>query len=140
MKQLIYRSTPFGFDTAMLAGILSQARRNNRENDITGALVCRQDLYIQLIEGPDEAIDALFADISADDRHTNVQVEVSGPVEERMFPEWEMLDDTMPSMTFSPSEVESGAVENASDEALRDMFRRIARSARERQKSADNPT
>ncbi len=130
MKQLIYRSRPFGFDNAMLAAILMQARRNNRENDITGALICRQDMYIQLIEGPQPAIDALYARIEKDDRHTEVQLEVSATVETRIFPEWEMLDDTMPSMTFSQSEVESGAVEVASPDALRDVFRRIAVNAR----------
>lgn len=130
MKQLIYRSRPFGFDEAMLAGILIQARRNNRANDITGALICRRDMYIQLIEGPDAAIDALFAEISKDDRHTDVQLEASGHVDQRMFPEWEMLDDTMPSMTFSQTEVENGAVDRASPEDLRAVFKRIADMAR----------
>jgi len=136
MKQLIYRSRPFGFDQAMLAGILTQARRNNSANDITGALICRQDMYIQLIEGPDAAINALFAAISADDRHTDIRLEVAEPVEERIFPEWEMLDDTMPSMTFSQSEVENGAVEQASPESLRAKFRQIAAKARGENASA----
>ncbi len=130
MKQLIYRSQPFGFDQAMLDGILIAAQRNNRANDITGALICRQDMYIQLIEGPDEAIDDLFALIRTDDRHTDVQLETSEPVEQRMFPDWEMLADTNPSMTFSQTQVENGAVESASADTLRDVFRRIADDAR----------
>ena len=44
MLQLIYASRPFGFDTAMLAGILMDARRCNARDDITGMLVCRADL------------------------------------------------------------------------------------------------
>ncbi|MGB7418717.1 MAG: BLUF domain-containing protein [Erythrobacter sp.] len=130
MKQLIYRSRPFGFDSATLAGILSQARRNNSANDITGALVCRQDMYIQLIEGPEGAIDALFANICADDRHTDVELAVSAEVDERIFPEWDMLDDTAPSMTFSKDEVQDGAIERASPETLRAVFQRIADHAR----------
>ena len=130
MKQLIYRSQPFGFDTAMLAGILTAARRNNRANGITGALICRQDMYIQLVEGPDEAIDALYQRILADDRHTDVKLEMSTPVDERMFPEWDMLDDTNPSMTFSKDEVEDGAIERANPAALQALFRRIAEKAR----------
>ncbi len=131
MKQLIYRSQPFGFDQAMLAGILMQARRNNPANDITGALICRRDMYIQLIEGPEGSIDALFKDISVDDRHANVQLMLSGETEERMFPDWAMLDDTMPSMTFSQKEVEGGSVAAATPEALRKIFERIAIKARE---------
>ncbi|MEQ8410866.1 MAG: BLUF domain-containing protein [Erythrobacter sp.] len=130
MKQLIYRSQPFGFDSAMLAGILSAARRNNRANGITGALICRQDMYIQLVEGPDEAIDALYQRILADDRHTEVKLAMSAEVEERMVPEWDMLDDTNPSMTFSKDEVEDGAIDRASPEALQALFRRIAEKAR----------
>jgi len=129
MKQLIYRSQPFGFDHAMLDGILMAARRNNRENDITGALICRQDMYIQLVEGPDDAIDALYERILADDRHTDVKLEMSTAIEERMFPGWAMLDDTNPSMTFSKDEVEDGAIDRASPEALRTLFRRIAEKA-----------
>ncbi|MEQ8773400.1 MAG: BLUF domain-containing protein [Erythrobacter sp.] len=130
MKQLIYRSQPFGFDSAMLAGILSAARRNNRANGITGALICRQDMYIQLVEGPDEAIDALYQRILADDRHTELKLAMSAEVEERMVPEWDMLDDTNPSMTFSKDEVEDGAIDRASPEALQALFRRIAEKAR----------
>lgn len=130
MQQLIYRSRPFGFDRAILAGILMQARRNNPANDITGALICRQDMYIQLIEGPDTAIEALFADIRDDDRHTEVELAVSAEVGERIFPEWAMLDDTMPSMTFSQPEVEAGAIERASRNELRAIFQQIADKAR----------
>jgi hypothetical protein len=130
MKQVIYSSRPFGFDNAMLAGILSEARRNNREHGITGALICRQDMYIQLVEGPEDAIDALYERIRRDDRHIEVTLEASAIVEERMFPEWDMLDDTSPSMTFSKEEVEEGAMERADPETLRAMFRRIAEKAR----------
>ncbi|SDR72956.1 Sensors of blue-light using FAD [Erythrobacter sp. HL-111] len=126
IKQLIYRSQPFGFDQSMLDGILMAARRNNRANGITGALICRQDMYIQLVEGPDDAIDALYQRILADDRHTDVKLEMSLAIEERMFPRWAMLDDTNPSMTFSKEEVEDGAIDRASPEALRALFRRIA--------------
>lgn len=130
MKQLIYRSRPFGFDRAMLAGILVQARRNNARDDITGALVCRHDLYIQLIEGPEPAIDALYSRIAADNRHDDVRLALSETVSERMFPEWEMLDDEMPSMTWSPAQIADGAIEQAAPEELRAIFEKIAKKAR----------
>ena len=129
MKQLIYRSQPFGFDNAMLAGILLDARRANRRDDITGALVCRHDLYLQLIEGPEQAIDAAYARISADDRHCDVTLLVSTVVEERMFPEWDMLDDEMPTLTWSPEEIANGAVDAAAPEALIAVFAQIAAKA-----------
>ena len=132
MKQLIYRSQPFGFDTAMLAGILIGARANNARDDITGALVCRHDLYLQWIEGPEAAIDALYAKIAVDDRHSDVTLLLSDTVEARMFPEWSMLDDEMPSLTWSIADVADGAIEAATPVALRGVFERIAAAARSR--------
>ncbi|WP_353203348.1 BLUF domain-containing protein [Sphingomonas sp.] len=137
MKQLIYGSQPFGFDRAMLAGILVGARRNNARDDITGALICRHDLYLQLIAGPDTAIDALYTRILRDDRHSDVRLLLSDTVEQRIFPEWRMLDDEMPSMSWSPAEVTAGAVEAASAAALREIFERVAATARERAAKVD---
>lgn len=126
MKQLIYRSRPFGFDNAMLAGILLGARRNNRRDDITGALICRHDLYLQLIEGPAEAIEALYARIAADDRHVDVQPLLVRKVTARMFPEWAMLDDEAPTLLWSPEEVAAGALEEATPNALQEAFSRLS--------------
>ncbi len=132
MKQMIYRSQPFGFDDAMLAGILVRARHNNRRDDITGALVCRHDLYLQLIEGPAAAIDALYARITVDDRHSDVRLLLTDTVGERMFPQWSMLDDQMPSLTWSPAAVEQGALDAAGPDELRGVFAQIAAAARAR--------
>lgn len=129
MKQLIYRSQPFGFDHATLAAILTEARRNNRRDAITGALICRQDLYLQLIEGPAAAIDSLFARIAVDDRHGDVHVLRTATVDERMFPRWEMLDDQSPSLLWSPEETSAGAIEAADPAVLLDIFARLAAGA-----------
>ena len=56
--QLIYPSTPFGFDNPTLNNILSVARRNNARDGISGALICRADLYLQMLEGPRSAVTA----------------------------------------------------------------------------------
>jgi hypothetical protein len=37
----IYSSRPFGFDEGILNGILTDARRANQRDGITGALICR---------------------------------------------------------------------------------------------------
>lgn len=137
MKQLIYRSQPFGYDRSMLAGILVQARRNNRRDDITGALICRHDLYVQLIEGPQAAIDTLYSKIAADDRHCDVKLLHADMVGERIFPEWEMLDDEMPTMTWSPAAIADGALDAASPGALHAVFEQVAASARTRGATAE---
>ena len=126
MKQIIYHSRPFGFDRAMLAGILTQARRNNKRDHITGALICRQNMYLQLVEGPEDAIDELYLKITRDDRHCDVRLGYSATVETRLFPDWEMLDDSMPSVTLSCEGIPNGAVEDASPDILREVFAQIA--------------
>ncbi len=125
-KRLIYRSQPFGFDRSTLAGILSAARRNNPALGITGALICRHDLYLQLIEGPADAIDTLYARIIADDRHANVELLLSEDVGERLFPNWAMLDDEAPSLFWSAADVAAGALEAASPDDLRAPFVRLS--------------
>jgi len=125
MKQLIYWSRPFGYDDAMLAGILTSARRNNRRDDITGALICRHDLYLQLIEGPPALIDSLYARIAADDRHCDVRLLLTDDVEGRMFPQWAMLDDEAPSLFWSPAAVAAGALDAATPTELTGAFARL---------------
>jgi hypothetical protein len=126
VTQLIYCSQPFGFDDAMLNGILLQARRNNPRNDLTGALIVRGDLYLQLLEGPQAAVDATFARIARDDRHLGVRLLVREIVAERLFPAWTMRDDPAQSWLWSAAEVADGALERASVAALRQVFERLA--------------
>ena len=127
MKQLIYWSQPFGFDSAMLGGILLSARRNNRRDGVSGALVCRHNIYLQLIEGPEAAIDALYARILRDDRHLDVRPLWSGTVDVRMFPDWDMLDDPARSWMWSAAEVADDALERATVDEVRGVFERVAR-------------
>ena len=56
LSRLIYCSQPFGYDQPMLNGILADARTYNPKNDITGALICREDIFLQLLEGPEDRI------------------------------------------------------------------------------------
>ncbi len=80
LMQIIYVSQPFGFDEATLNSILMDARRNNLRDDVTGALICRADAYLQLIEGPEVAIRATYARIASDNRHLDVNFLFGEPV------------------------------------------------------------
>jgi Sensors of blue-light using FAD len=126
LAHLIYASEPFGFDDAMLSGILVQARRNNPALDITGCLVCRHDLYLQWLEGDAAAIEVLYARIAADDRHLAVKQLSAGPVPKRLFPDWAMRDDPARSWLWSPEQVAMGAAVKASPLELQAIFARIA--------------
>jgi hypothetical protein len=125
--QLIYMSEPFGFDDGILNGILSISRRNNMRDGLTGALVCRRDIYLQLLEGPEASVEATFARISGDDRHLAIKRLASEPAEARLFPDWAMLDDPARSWLWNEAQVAAGAVTDASTSEVRAVFERIAR-------------
>lgn len=126
LTQLIYASQPFGFDEAMLNGILITARACNTRDDITGALICRADIYLQLLEGPVDAVEAAFIRIARDDRHLDVRRLVSTTTETRLFPGWAMRDDPARSWLWTPGQVADGAVQQASREDLLAVFGRVA--------------
>jgi hypothetical protein len=124
--QLIYASRPFGFDNATLNAILIEARVSNPRHEITGALICRADIYLQLLEGPDTAVDATFARIARDDRHLEVKVLYRMPADKRLFPEWAMRDDPAKSWMWTKREVTDGALLRASPEDILKIFERLS--------------
>lgn len=123
--QLVYVSRPFGFDAATLSHILLRARFNNARDGITGALICRADIYLQLLEGPAAAIDALYAKIRLDDRHIEINKLLQRPVLERMFPDWAMKDDPAHSWMWDQTQVDDGAVERATESEILSVFERV---------------
>lgn len=126
VTQLIYMSEPFGYDSAILGGILASARRNNPREAITGALICRQDIYLQLLEGDAAAIDTLYQRIAVDDRHLGVTLLSRAEVADRLFPAWAMLHDPARSWLWSADEVARGVVQGGGWLALQRVFERIA--------------
>jgi hypothetical protein len=126
LTQLVYASHPFGFDQAMLNGILLDARRCNERDDITGALIARGDIYLQLLEGPKDKVLAAYDRIIDDDRHVEVKPLVQRQVDARMFPGWAMRDDPAESWVWSIDAVQDGAVERATEGEVLGFFERLA--------------
>jgi hypothetical protein len=125
LMQLIYASTPFGFDNPTLNNILSTARRNNLRDGITGSLICRADLYLQMLEGPRAAVTSTFHKIMADDRHLDVALVSCVDTKMRLFPDWHMRDDPAQSWMWTQDQIAGGAVDAASAEDVRAVFARL---------------
>ncbi len=121
----IYSSRPFGFDATILNSILADARRANLRDGITGALICRHDIYLQWLEGPEAEVRSTLARIKRDDRHVEVTLHVSEPAEERVFAEWAMLHDPAASWIWTREEVAGDAVERATPEEITGFFLRL---------------
>lgn len=126
LSTLVYASRPFGFDQAMLNGILMDARAHNAAIAVTGALICRSDIYLQMLEGAADVVETLFKRIEKDDRHLNVVKLVSVPISERLFPGWAMRDDPARTWMWTQAEVDGGAVERASPAEITGIFKRLA--------------
>jgi hypothetical protein len=125
--QLIYASRPFGYDDLTLTSILMQARKNNARIGITGALICREDLFLQILEGPRDVVTATFSRILRDERHVDVVNLLSNEIHGRLFPKWSMRHDPAKSWMWTPEEVARGAIGGASDQEILGIFERLAR-------------
>lgn len=66
LTRVIYTSRPFGFDGATLSGNLIAARHFNSRDGITGALICRDDVFLQLLEGPTALVQATYKRIATE--------------------------------------------------------------------------
>lgn len=96
MPQTLHRLTYFSrsllrgpgwFVEAEIARLLEASRSRNRAAGITGSLLCNDGCFAQILEGPAEALDRLFAAICADPRHSHVTVLQHGPAATRAFPD-----------------------------------------------------
>ena len=129
MYRLVYSSKPFGFDASVLNGLLIDSRENNQKNDITGSLICRADIYLQMLEGPEEKVLKTFDKIKKDDRHLEIEVLLTEKdIKDRLFPNWAMKDDPVESWMWSKKEIADGAVQESSKEKIFNIFKKIASS------------
>ena len=88
LRQIFYHSRAVGrFD---VGAILTSAKRNNGMDGISGVLLFDGERFLQVLEGPADAVAAAFERIRGDARHTDVTVVTDQMVEERDFAYWSM--------------------------------------------------
>ena len=68
----------------------SSALANTRDN-LSGALIASNGVFIQALEGPLTALETTFERICRDLRHRRVRLIELAAAEERAFPEWRMI-------------------------------------------------
>ena len=91
LYRLLYVSFAIGgFDLPRNLAILKTARERNRERGITGVLLSRDALYLQVLEGPETAVRATLQEIRRDPRHQCVVVLADYRASGRLFPGWQM--------------------------------------------------
>ena len=99
MHHIIYLSQATNpVSDRQLQEILLQSRRYNSERNITGLLLYGNQHFMQVLEGEQQAIAALYEKIKRDARHGSVVTFANKAIEQRTFAEW--------SMAFKPASAE----------------------------------
>jgi hypothetical protein len=91
MKNIVYVSTAVKLmHENQLLDILHNSRLHNAALNISGVLLYSDGMFIQVLEGKDTVIDALYARIQADQRHKNIITLIDEPIIEKSFGQWLM--------------------------------------------------
>ena len=91
MRQLLYISnTSADFPQSELDDILAASRRNNAARDVTGMLLYLDGAFLQVLEGPNDAVEEIYARIRRDKRHWDCQTLLNSGNAPRAFANWSM--------------------------------------------------
>ena len=90
--RLIYQSTVSDkfLPNTEIKSLVERSSANNRALGITGLLLLSGDHFLQVLEGPADAVNALFARIMADPRHRDIRLLTFEPTSEIYFDDWNM--------------------------------------------------
>lgn len=92
--QIMYISTMVGTVTPHdCATIARRSATSNRRDDVTGLLLFNSRRFLQVLEGPRDAVDRIFARIYSDPRHRAVVKLREGQIDAREFGAWAMAFD-----------------------------------------------
>lgn len=83
-----YATVPFG--DLQLAKLLTQSRAFNAAHGLTGVLLYGDGTMVQLLEGSEANVRAVFGRIVQDPRHTKIIKLADGPATHRLFTQWSM--------------------------------------------------
>lgn len=89
--QLIYQSACRPDTTTYhLRDIARESSQRNRERDITGVMLVQGTTVLQVLEGPEDAVIALYERIRCDTRHVGCTVLFERHCDVRAFSNWRM--------------------------------------------------
>ena len=76
------------------------SRTKNASLNITGVLLYINGHIVQVLEGEQQAVEALYKRIQADDRHTDVRTVLERPIIQRLFSQWYMGYETLTTQQY----------------------------------------
>ncbi len=90
LTRLVYASKHKGLSAETVNQILQKSRANNVRDQITGALIMDERLFMQLIEGNRLEISRCIMRIMQDRNHYDLRIISCRDVGQRLFQEWNM--------------------------------------------------
>ncbi|MGI3779946.1 MAG: BLUF domain-containing protein [Janthinobacterium lividum] len=88
---LVYSSTTnHDWSQDELVALLEWSRGWNSDHGVTGLLLYRDCAFMQFLEGDEPTVRGLFANITVDRRHQDVDLMWSNDTEHRRFADWTM--------------------------------------------------
>ena len=127
IKHLIYTSKPINFDDFSISNILKSSQKNNKKDGITGALIFREDIFLQFLEGPENKVDKAFNNIASDKRHKDVLKLKEDITDRKLFASWAMRGDPVKSWMWSYEDVDNGIVKKLKPEDAFEVFEKLSR-------------
>ncbi len=125
MIRLLYcsQATP-GVSDDQIQNILLVARRNNKALGITGVLVHGGGMFMQVLEGPEQAVLRLYVKILDVRRHRGSRIIYNTPAKEQVFKDWSMGVINSDPLEFDHiAEFRAHRLEAVSGKAFKDLMR-----------------
>ena len=125
LKQVIYVSEKTVTSSDSLTDIYDISQKNNSESGISGCLLIGSNSYLQLLEGPDSAVENLYSKIKMDSRHKKVKKLFEQHIEEKSFSSWSMKFAPFNNIEWGNKEFDEGKFQNISAAAAVKVFQSI---------------
>jgi Sensors of blue-light using FAD len=88
---LVYSSTTdHDWTQEELVALLTWSRDWNTEHGVTGLLLYRDCVFMQMLEGDEDTVRSLFGRITVDRRHQDVDLMWVDQIDQRRFTSWSM--------------------------------------------------
>ncbi|QJD79424.1 BLUF domain-containing protein [Spirosoma rhododendri] len=85
----------------IVVDIVDFSRDKNARLGITGVLLYINGHIVQVLEGQQQAVEALYNSIQADPRHTDVRTVIHRPITQRLFSHWYMGYETLTTHQYA---------------------------------------
>ena len=125
LKQVIYVSEKTDTSANILTDIYDISQKNNLETGISGCLLIGSNSYLQLLEGPDLAVENLYSKIKIDRRHKKVKKLFEQHIDEKLFSLWSMKFAPFNNVEWGNKEFDAGNFQNITAAGAAQVFQSI---------------